>query len=231
MFSQNWFAELNGEKNFNCLKNIINNNKPINFLEIGCYEGNCHLWMYKNLLLNKFSKSTVIDPFGGGTGNSMHNDVYAIFKENLKDYLDKITILRALSNDAVPTLSDSAFDIIYIDGDHTANQTWLDADMCWSKLKKGGVMAFDDYLWYWPRILDSIYGISPPLYAIGEEHNPALGINNFLKEKAGEYTLLGKEYGFEPECKILDLKRLYTDLGYAKAIKDDYNYLIFIIKI
>ena len=151
MFSQHWFEDLNGRKNFNCLKNLFNTNKSINFLEIGCFEGNCHLWMYKNLLLNKFSKSTVIDPFGGGTGNSMHNDVYAIFKDNLKDHLDNITILRALSNDAVPTLSDSVFDIIYIDGDHTANQTWLDADMCWSKLKKGGIMVFDDYLWYWPR--------------------------------------------------------------------------------
>ena len=79
MFSQHWFEDLNGRKNFNCLKNLFNTNKSINFLEIGCFEGNCHLWMYKNLLLNKFSKSTVIDPFGGGTGNSMHNDVYAIF--------------------------------------------------------------------------------------------------------------------------------------------------------
>jgi len=218
-------------KNFICLKNLFNTNCVINFLEIGCFEGNCHLWMYKNLLLNKFSKSTVIDPFGGGTGNSRHHDVYDIFKDNLKDYLDRITILRALSNDAVPTLSDSLFDMIYIDGDHTANQTWLDASMCWSKLKKGGVMAFDDYLWYWPRILDSSHGISPPLLAIGEEHNPTLGVNNFLNEKAGEYILLGKEYGFEPEFKMLDLKRVNTDIDYATTIKDNYNAQIFIKKI
>ena len=171
MFSQHWFESLNGEKNFTCLKNVFDTNKPINFLEIGCFEGKCHLWMYKNLLLNKFSKSTVIDPFGGGTGNSQHQDVYDIFKDNLKDHLDKITILRALSNDAVPTLSDSEFDIIYIDGDHTAHQTNLDANMCWSKLKKGGIMAFDDYLWIWPRILDSACKTSPPLHAVGEERH------------------------------------------------------------
>ena len=228
MYSQNWFGGV--ENNFNCLKNIFDNNKPINFLEIGCFEGNCHLWMYKNLLLNKFSKSTVIDPFGGGTGSSHLPDVYDIFKNNLKDHLEKITILRALSNNAVPTLSDSEFDIIYIDGDHTAHQTWLDAHMCWSKLKKGGVMCFDDYLWHWPRILDSIYGKSPFQLAIGEESHPAKGINIFLKEKAGEYTLLGKEYGFEPECKILDLERIKTDIDYAKTIKENYNYQIVIMK-
>ena len=145
--------------------------------------------------------------------------------------MDKITILRAISNDAVPTLLDSEFDIIYIDGDHTVNQTYLDANISWSKLKKGGVMAFDDYLWHWPRILDSTYGVCPYLSAIGEESHPALGINNFLKEKEGEYTLLGKEYGFEPECKILDLERLNTDTDYAKTMRDNYNYQIFIRKI
>ena len=57
------------------------------------------------------------------------------------------------------------------------------------------------------------------------------GINNFLKEKEGEYTLLGKEYGFEPECKILDLERLKTDIDYATTMKANYNYQIFIRKI
>lgn len=51
MFSQHWFEELNGQKNFSCLKNLFDYQKPINFLEIGCFEGNCHLWMYQNLLL------------------------------------------------------------------------------------------------------------------------------------------------------------------------------------
>lgn len=173
-------------------------------------------------------KFTVIDPFGGGTGNSTHHDVYDIFKTNLKDYLDKITILRALSNDAVPTLNDNEFDIIYIDGDHFAHQTYLDAKMCWSKLKKGGIMAFDDYLWHTSRKFGPYI---PPLMAIGEEHHPALGINNFLKEKEGEYILLGKEFGFDPECKILDLERLNVDISYAETIRDNYNYQIFIKKI
>lgn len=228
MFSQNWFESLGGEKNFTCLKNIFDENKPIKFLEIGCFEGNCHLWMYTNLLKNRFSKSTVIEPFGGGTGNCLHHDVYEIFKKNLNNHLDKITILRAISNDAAPTLNDNEFDIIYIDGDHTAEQTYLDAKMCWSKLKKGGVMAFDDYLWHSARIL---YNDIKPLHAIGEVYHPALGINNFLKEKEGEYKLLGKEYGFEPECKILDLERLTVDLEYAKTMRENYNYQIFIMKI
>jgi hypothetical protein len=228
MFSQYWFETLGGKKNFNCLRNIFDENKPINFLEIGCFEGNCHLWMYKNLLKNKLSKSTVIDPFGDGTGNSLHSDVYEIFKNNLNEYLDNITILRTISNNAVSILNDNEFDIIYIDGDHTAEQTYLDAKMCWSKLKKGGVMAFDDYLWHDAKIL-GVPNI-PKLMAIGEEQHPALGINKFLEEKNGEYKLLGKEYGFDPECKILDLERINIDLEYARNMRLNYNYQIFILK-
>jgi hypothetical protein len=77
--------------------------------------------MYNNLLKNNLSRSTVIEPFGSGTGNSTHNDVYDLFKQNLNKYLDRITILRTISNDAVPVLTNDDFDIIYIDGDHTAH--------------------------------------------------------------------------------------------------------------
>ena len=228
-FTQNWFGDLGGEKNFACLKNVFNENTTLNFLEIGCYEGNAHLWMYENLLKNEFSRSTAIDPFGGGTGNSWHKDVYEIFKHNLTDHLDKITILRAFSNDGVPKLTDNEFDIIYIDGDHTATQTYLDAKISWSKLKKGGVMAFDDYLWNSPRIFggDRV----PWAGFIGEEGHPALGINNFLKAMEGKYMLLGKEYGFKPECKILDLERLDIDLEYANTMREKFNYQVFIMKL
>jgi hypothetical protein len=100
--------------------------------------------------------------------------------------------------------------------------------MSWDKLKKGGVMVFDDYLWHEPRLLNKN---CHELHGIGEIHHPALGINNFLKEKEGEYSLLGKEYGFEPECKILDLERLTYDIDYAKNMRNNYNYQIFIKKI
>jgi len=36
---------------------------------------------------------------------------------------------------------------VYIDGDHTAPQTAIDGLNAFKFLERGGVMAFDDYLW------------------------------------------------------------------------------------
>ena len=213
-YSQNWFEQL-ARTNFKNLKNIINIYEPINFLEIGCFEGNCHLWMYENVLINPRSRSSVVDPFGRGTGNSTHTDSYITFKNNLSKYLENINILVGYSNTILPILKNEIFDIIYVDGDHTAEQTYKDGILSWKLLKTGGIMIFDDYLWE---------GISSP--NIGTENHPALGINRFLKEKQDKYELLGKEYGFEPECKILDLNSKYT-----KDSEIKFNYQIWIRKL
>jgi hypothetical protein len=228
IFTQYWF-EAYGVKNFENLKTIIDIKNPINFLEIGCYEGNCHLWMYKNIL-NSDSKSTVVDPFGNGTGNSQHPDAYNIFTQNLKEYLEKITILRGCSNNMLPSLNNNNFDIIYIDGDHTSEQTYKDGIMSWSLLKNGGIMIFDDYLWH------GIRGVDHPKdfvvdHSIGEISHPALGINKFLKEKEGEYLLLGANDGFNPECKIIDFDKLNNDIEYQKNYRNNFNYQIWIRKL
>jgi len=144
-FTQNWFENL-ALKNFETLKNLIDINKPINFLEIGCFEGNCHKFVYENILLNPNSKSTVVDPFDKSlTHNGTH--VYNIFTSNLSKYLERITIHKGYSDDILPSLEKESYDIIYIDGDHTAEAVYNDAINSFHLLKHGGIMIFDDYTW------------------------------------------------------------------------------------
>ena len=223
VFTQNWF-EVMAKDNFERFKNYIGTNKPLNFLEIGCFEGNAHLYMYENILIHPESKSTVIEPWGGGTGNSTHHDVSDIFRNNLKNYLEKITICRGLSNDFLPKLAEQ-FDIIYIDGDHTSKQTYIDGILSWDLLKKDGIMIFDDYKWHGYRLLDKNI---PESMAIGEINHPALGINKFLEEKKGQYELFGSNQGFEKECKIINLEKI-NDIKYIQEL-NNYNYQIWIQK-
>ena len=44
-------------------------------------------------------------------------------------------------------LNDDFFDIIYIDGNHEPEYVLEDAVLSFRKLKKGGIMIFDDYGW------------------------------------------------------------------------------------
>ena len=42
---------------------------------------------------------------------------------------------------------EAPFDLIYIDGSHTAADVLIDAVLAFQLLRVGGVMIFDDYLW------------------------------------------------------------------------------------
>lgn len=221
-FTQHWFEGL-GKKNFEQLKNIIDINKPINFLEIGCFEGNCHKWMYENILIHPQSKSTVIDPFDMTiTHLNWKDSIYNSFTQNLSNYLEKINIQKGFSDDILPILEKNSYDIIYIDGDHSANAAFKDGINSIDLLKKDGIMIFDDYLWI---------GTNAPDWNkngnIGNFNNPCIGINLFYEANKKQFELLKN---FVPECKIIDLNKLYNDREYRDNYTTNYNYQIFLKK-
>ena len=76
----------------------------------------------------------------------------------------------------IPQLESKSLDFVYIDGDHSPEQVYKDAVNMFPKIKSGGVLLFDDYLWV-------VNGIVT-----------AKGIDNFLKEYSGQYELLLKDY-------------------------------------
>ena len=219
MYTQNWFEQL-AQKNFETLKNIIKVNDKINFLEIGCFEGNCHKWIYENILVNPESKSTVIDPF---EQSNTHPNAYNTFVNNLENYLNRITIKKGFSDNVLPSLEKESFDIIYIDGDHSTAGVFKDAVNSIPLLKKGGIMIFDDYLW---GGIDGFYRGGS--LSIGNTGHPLLGINLFLFAYKEQFEIMS---GFNPPCAILDLDKLRCDENYRNELSNKYNYQIFIKKL
>jgi hypothetical protein len=217
IFSQNWFESL-GMKNFEKLKEIIDTNKPINYLEIGCFEGNCHKWMYENILLHPNSKSTVVDPF---EKSLTHSDSHDIFKNNLTSHLDKITINKGYSDDILPLLEKESYDIIYVDGDHTAEAAFKDGVNSFPLLKEGGIMIFDDYLWH---------GLSSAIIEnnIGNWNNPCTGVNCFLFQYKDKIELLDN---FQPPIKQVSVRDLYNNNDYQSHYICNFNYQIILRKI
>jgi predicted O-methyltransferase YrrM len=113
--------------------------KPINYLEVGIYEGRSMLWMLDNVLKHPDSTATGIDVL-----------IRSHYMENLvrSGACEKVTNLRGRSQDILHTLPKSSFDVIYIDGSHLGQDVLVDAVLSFELLKVGGLLIFDDYKWY-----------------------------------------------------------------------------------
>jgi hypothetical protein len=222
-FSQNWFEGL-GLKNFEQLKKMMDCNKSINYLEIGCFEGNCHKWMYENILTHPLSKSTVIDPF---EKSLTHGNAYNTFKNNLSDNLDKINIFKGFSDDILPSLEKETYDIIYIDGDHTAEAAFKDGVNSFPLLKSGGIMIFDDYLWVGLHDVNWDFPDNKGHNNIGNWNHPCTGVNCFLFQYKDSVELLD---GFEPPVRQINTRSLYHGNEY-QSYQHNFNYQMFIKKL
>ncbi|CAM9096650.1 unnamed protein product [Hapterophycus canaliculatus] len=132
--------------------------RPARILEIGSYEGGSAVWFAKNLLLHTDSVLFCVDSWKGSPeleniginmpaaeGNFRRNIARApngkrviVVKE------ESMLALTALVRDG----ASSTFDVIYVDGDHSMTNAIADGLLSFRLLKKGGLMIFDDMLYY-----------------------------------------------------------------------------------
>lgn len=128
-------------------------NKPIKYLEIGVFYGANLFSVCDSYAQHPDSKVYGIDPWEEYEQYDEYigeqKNIYQTFLSNLNSRVDKnkIEIRRGFSYREIPKLEDSFFDIIYIDGNHCSDYVLEDAVISFRKLKPGGYMIFDDYLW------------------------------------------------------------------------------------
>ena len=75
--------------------------------------------------------------------------IYHTFLDMLKNYSLKsyCHILKMTSKEALKYFDEESIDILHIDGNHTENVALGDAEMYFSKVKKGGYIWLDDANW------------------------------------------------------------------------------------
>ena len=133
-------------------------NKPINYLEIGTFYGANLLSVANSYGSHSDSKLYCIDPWVDYAEypeyKNQQESIYNTFIKNVEEagQQKKIVINRGFSNKVLPTLPDDFFDIIYIDGNHEPEYVLEDAVLSFRKLKKNGIMIFDDYGWGGPDL-------------------------------------------------------------------------------
>jgi predicted O-methyltransferase YrrM len=144
----------------------------LNALEIGSFEGRSAVWFLENLLTHPTDKLVCIDTFEVNEALFDHNI-------SVSGASEKVTKLKGSSAVLVPPLPFASFDLIYIDGDHHVPNVFMDGILCWERLKPGGIMIFDDYLWRTD---------------LPEEERPELAVDLCLHHIDGYYDLLLKGY-------------------------------------
>lgn len=117
-------------------------------VEIGVAEG----WYSNEVMkLGKVTEMYGIDPYLPHQGyrdytrETTYQKLQAKALERLYDYTN-YHFIGDFSMAAVKRFADNSLDFVYIDGDHSYEAVTDDIKAWWLKLKRGGIMAGDDYI-------------------------------------------------------------------------------------
>jgi predicted O-methyltransferase YrrM len=154
--------------------------QDLRYLEIGVFEGRSALWMLENILTHPSARLTAIDIFLGNTK--------AVYLSNLdrSGFAGKATTIQGSSQLELRKLALDSFDIIYIDGSHTADDVLADAVLSWGLLRVGGYMIFDDYAWSGRLKVDE-----PPT---PDELRPGVAIDSFITAYRNYLDVVHREW-------------------------------------
>ena len=147
----------------------------LTFLQLGAYTGDASVWMLDNALTGKDCNLVDVDTWQGSDEEVHHSmdfsDVERAYDKKVmnRTFKQKMTTLDYLGHCTL------TFDFVYVDADHTAASALLDGELGWRFLKRGGILAFDDYEW----------GAHLP-----PSKSPKLGINLFIERHQGEFIAL-----------------------------------------
>lgn len=160
---------------------LIEDETPINALEIGSFEGrSAHFQLYfrSNLHL------TCVDTWQGSDEHGedlSFSEVEQRFDRNTEQFSDRIEKFRGTSLQYFASMEGQreVFDFVYIDGSHHADDVLIDAVKGFELLKCGGVIIFDDFLWD---------------YYSETRWNPCAAICAFLRMVDGDFEVLYCDY-------------------------------------
>ncbi len=148
----------------NKLMELIYETHPNVVVEIGVFGGSSVYPMAEALRYQNHGVIHAIDPWraqdcqvGYSPDNANYQwwtsvDLEKIYKDFVKmikhcHLTNFCNVIRATSLEAANSFADESIDILHIDGNHTENAAFLDAQLFFPKVKRGGYIWFDDVNW------------------------------------------------------------------------------------
>jgi predicted O-methyltransferase YrrM len=151
---------------------LIDNKKDLVIAEIGVFRGESTLAMLnycdvkKIYLIDPFDKK-IADQFNSndGTNVNIHSNLFEETKTKLEKFKEKIIFLKEISDTAFEKIQDDELDFLFIDGCHAYECVYKDLINYYSKVKKGGIIAGDDFSNKFSEfgIIDAVNDVLPTL--------------------------------------------------------------------
>lgn len=163
----------------------------LRYVEIGCLEGRCTVWLLDNLLTHPSSRLHCIDPWA-----YPRQDFERRFDRNValaqSRQPGRVVKHRGYSADVLPALEAGSMDVVYVDGSHTAWDTLTDLVLSWRLLRLGGVMICDDYALETGIAFSAAGEVSfPPVPPV---ERPKMAIDAFMRCFEGRYRVRHAEW-------------------------------------
>jgi spermidine synthase len=124
------------------LPEVLEFKEGLKGIEIGsCHGATTHYLL--EMLPN--SHITAIDPYEEYDQMTSRDRAHESFQQLMKEYSDRISLIRLRSDDAVDQIENESVDFIFVDGYHSNEQVEKDIRNYYPKLKSGGIMSGHDY--------------------------------------------------------------------------------------
>jgi predicted O-methyltransferase YrrM len=152
-FTEDWFSN-----HVPAWNKILKDLRPRRILEIGSYEGRATTFLIQTCGGFGPLHITCVDTWDGSVDlpSARMAGVEQRFDRNVNRAVGQAKAsvdFRKCKQGSTRALSgfvaegETSFDLIYVDGSHTAPDVLTDAVLAFQLLRVGGVMIFDDYLW------------------------------------------------------------------------------------
>jgi predicted O-methyltransferase YrrM len=128
------------------------------FVELGAWLGKSSAYLCDKATGKQI---TIVDTWKGSPNElttthalATQVDIYQMFKANMAERNYKS--IKATSKTASKKFADESLDVVFIDLTHTYEAVKEDIALWLPKVKKGGILAGDDYHENWPGVIQAV---------------------------------------------------------------------------
>lgn len=150
-----WYREAYGQM----LSEVAESGEPCTWVEVGVFEGQALCWLGVEVWNRSLPVTIVgVDTFAGWPGTKRGvalREAFLLHTMRIRDKLgDRFQVVEAPSVQAATQFENGSLGVVWLDGDHDHTAVRADIAAWQPKVRSGGVIGGDD--WLFPGVRDAV---------------------------------------------------------------------------